>query len=187
MATGEEIFARARTIATQMGGDANLSAVIDSKGGIRALLPHAIREIYRRKANDQKFNADIAVTKTVAIVAGSGTCPDEIMREFLNQAEFADDNGSLITYFDYGIDMNSGTNFSQLGYVTLQGSTFLYTAPKPTVSYTGNLDVTVPCTPVIPASMASDIPMSDATTEDVVLFLAEAILGKEQFKVVTTP
>jgi len=187
MASGEEIFARARTIATQMAGDANLSAVIDAKGGIRALLPHAIREVYRRKAKDQKYNADINVTKTVAIVGGSGTCPDEIMREFLSQAEFQDDNGSLITYFDYGVDMNSTVNFTQLGYVTLQGDTFLYTAPAPTVSYSGDLDVTVPCTPVIPGSMATDIPMTDATTEDVILFLAEAILGKEQFQVVTMP
>jgi hypothetical protein len=172
-----------------MGGDANQSVVIDSLGGLRVLLNNSIRELYRRKATDQKFFRDIAVRHTIAISSGTGTCPDEIMREFLHNADITDDDNSLVTYYTYGADYNSGVNFNQLGYLTLQGDTFQYTAPSPDLAdYGGNLFVTVASFPTFPAQMSDTIDFpSEATIDDLVLMLAMAISGKEPFQIVTTP
>jgi len=177
--TGEEIFARARTIASQTRGDANSSPVIDAKGGLRALLDHAIRQVYRNKANDQKFIRDTFATNTVTVASGVGTCPDVVMREFLHLGEFTDDNNSLITYYNYLTDWGNDQNFAQVGYVVLVGNSFKYQEPNGTAtSYSGNLNVYGPCFPVLPASMASDIPFpSDTTADDVVLALAAALVG----------
>lgn len=176
MASGNEIFARARTLATQMGGDANQSTAIDALGGLRAALNHSIREVYRRKANDQKFLRDITVRHTVTVVASVGDVPDEVMREFLHQAELQDDDSSLISYMAYAVDADSGVTFDQLGYVWVVGDEFNYTAP--TGSYDGNLFVTAPSFPEFPASMATNIPMTVATTDDVIVTLSEMIVGK---------
>ena len=43
--TGNNILARARIIATQVGGDANQSPVIDNLAGLRALLNNVIRNV----------------------------------------------------------------------------------------------------------------------------------------------
>lgn len=175
-----EILARARTIATQAGGvDANASQQIDSRGGLRALLPHVIANVYRGKAKDPDFVRDITTKHTVAITAGSGTVPTGVMREFLSQADFADDDNSLITYYDYAADYNSGQNFDQLGYVFITGDTFNYTAPSPNDPYTGSLYVTVPTLPTVTTTVTFP---SEQTANDVILTLALAIQGKVGFE-----
>jgi hypothetical protein len=181
--TGNSILARARTIATQMAGDANQSPVIDSKAGLRALLNHSIREVYRQKAKDPKFIKDVNVKNTINITTGSGALPSTVMRQFLKQADYSDANGSLISYFDYAVDNDSGQTFTQLGYVTVQGDTIYYTEPAPgnATSYSGNLYMTVPSFPVLPGSMGSTIPMPDEIVDDVILTLALAIRGQIKF------
>jgi len=175
-----EILARARTIATQSGGaDANASQQIDARGGLFALLPHIIADIYRGKTKDPRFVRDITVKNTVAIVARTGTVTTGIMREFLRQADFQDDNNSLITYYDYASDYGSGQNFDQLGYVYITGDTFNYTAPVPNDPYTGNLYVTVPTIPTVTTTVTFP---STQTANDVILALALAIQGKVNFE-----
>ena len=141
MPSGNQILARARTIATQMGMDANASSVIDAKGGLRSLLNHVIREVYRQKAKDQDFIKDINVQNSITMASGVGALPDTVMRQFLKQADYQDSNGSLISYFDYPIDSNSGQNYTQLGYISVVGSNIYYTEPAPgtSTSYSGTL------------------------------------------------
>lgn len=184
--TGTSILARARTLATQTAGDANVSQVIDNLGGARTWLNNAIREVYRRKAKDQKFINDITVLNTVTISGGSGTCPDEVMREFLHQANITDDDDSLVTFLKYPTDAGSET-FDQLGYCWLVGANFQYKAPSPDLStYSGNLFVTVPSFPEFPASMSDNISFPcSSTVDDVVGVLAMALVGKETFEVVS--
>ena len=66
----DQILARAHTIATQMATDANMSPVIDDRAGMYALLPSVIQTVYRQKAVDQKFLADITKKSTVVITGG---------------------------------------------------------------------------------------------------------------------
>lgn len=171
----EEILARARVIATQTATDANQSVVIDNLGGLFALLPHVILDVYRSKANDAGFLRSISQKHTVSMTAGVGTVPTNLMRELLGQANFADDDGSLITYFNYAVDYESGQNFSQLGYVMIVGDEFNYTAPFPTTSYTGNLFVTGATTPTVTTTVTFP---DEATENDVIIALANAIQGK---------
>lgn len=177
MANIAEILARARTIATQMGLDPNQSTVIDNLAGARALLDHVIQEVYRKKANDKKNFHDITTRHTISVVASSGAIPDEILREFLPQADFQDANNSLIAYIPYYVDYASGVNFSQLGYVTIQGDNFLYRAPAPNSSYTGNLYVTAVTLPTLPANWSTTLTIGPDTVNDIVIALAEALKG----------
>lgn len=182
-ATGDQILARSRIIATQVGGDANQSAVIDARGGLRALLNDTIRILYRRRANSQDFTRDIVVRHTITMAGGIGTCPDTVMRELLAQAQFQDENGSLITYYNYNIDADSGQNFQQLGYVVMNGDTFVYTAPN-SVAYDGDMYVTAATFPTFPASMSQSITFpSQGIIDDLCSLLAQAIVGKFELAV----
>lgn len=183
-ATGNEILARARTIATQQGLDAHQSTVIDNLAGARALLNDTIRILYRARANSQNFYRDIVTRHTVVIAGGTGTCPDTVMRELLHQADVTDANGSLVTYYNYGADYNSGVNFQQLGYLTLQGDTFLYTAPAPDFdAYSGNLYVTVATFPTL-TNMSSSITFpSESIIDDLCSMLAQSLTGEVKLAV----
>lgn len=149
------------------------------------MLNDTIRILYRSRAKSQDFYRDITTRHTITIAGGEGACPDSIMRELLFQADFTDTNGSLVTYYNYGADYNSGANFQQLGYVTLQGDTFLYTAPTPDFDdYDGNLFVTVATFPTLPGSMASAITFpSEAVIDDLCSLLAQAITGEVKLTV----
>ncbi len=187
VSSGNSIFARARTLATMTGQDPNQSVSIDALGGLRASLNECIRTLYRTYCKDPKFLRDTVTRNTVTITAGTGTCPDQIMREFLpNVAQFQDDNSSLISYWNFNIDYDSGVNFRQLGYVVLRNSTFLYTAPAPDyATYSGSLFVTCPTFPTFPADMASDITFpSEETIDSLVTLLAEMILGNVRYDLV---
>lgn len=180
-----EIWARARTIATQTATDANVSQVIDSLGGLEALLNHSIREIYRRKSSDVKFRHDITKKNTVTIASGVGACPELLMREFLKSADITDTNGSLVTYLDYSTDAQQ--TFTQLGYVWLVDDDIHYRAPSPDLdTYSGDLYVTCPVFPTLPSDTSQAISFpSEATVDDIVLFLASAIMGSEKFEIVS--
>ncbi len=178
--TTAEIFARARTIATEMGGDANQSPVIDSLAGLRALLNHCVLEIYRRKCSNPRFIRDITTRTTVAIASGSGTLPDTVMREYLDTGDFIDENNSLVTYYPYASDFYSGVNFDQLGYAFLQGDLIKYTAPALDLDdYNGNLYITSPCLPAITTSVTFN---TEEVATDVILLLAKAIRGEVSFQ-----
>jgi hypothetical protein len=179
--TGNEILARSRVVASQTAGDATQSPVIDSRPALRSLLNTCIRETYRAKAKDPNFIKAINVKKTIAIVASAGTLPDTVIRQFIRQASWADDNNSYISYWDYPVDANSGQNFDQLAYVQLVGDTIEYTPANSGSAYTGNLYCTTPCYPVFPASMATNIPMKDEVAEDVISLMALAIRGQVKF------
>lgn len=183
-ATGNEILARARVIATQQGIDPSQSTVLDNLAGARALLNDTIRILYRARAKSQDFYRDITTRHTVTITGGTGTCPDTVMRELLHQADFTDANNALVTYYNFGSDYNSGVNFTQLGYVTLQGDNFLYTAPAPDLSdYDGNLFVTVATFPTL-GSMSSAITFpTEGIIDDLCSMLAQALIGEVKLAV----
>jgi hypothetical protein len=175
--TGNQILARATVIATQQGVDPNMSKVIDNRGGARALLNETIRNLYRAKANDQKFTNDITTKSTIPMTAGVGAVPDEMMREFLDQAQIADENDSLITYLNYSIDVNQ--TFDQLGYLWIVDDEFRYLAPSPTLlTYGDDLFITCPSFPTFPASLSSNITFpSEAIIDDLCSALAAELRG----------
>ncbi len=185
--SGDEMMARARTIASQTLTDANQATIIDAKGGIRALLNHSINEVYRRKCGmDAKFRHDINTDNVITLTGGQGDVPEGLMREMLHTADITDSNGfSLISYLDYSTDAQE--TFSQIGYLYIKGDTFYYIAPAPDLdSFDGDITIQCPKFPTFPNNLAQDIAMpSQATAEDVILFLSAAILGKENYQIVT--
>jgi hypothetical protein len=167
-------------MATAIGVDPNQSVEIDVKGGLRAMLNSAIRYLYREKAEDIKFRQDIAVDNAITITTGTGTLPDNVMREFLGQANISNSDGDLITYMDFPIDVTGGQTFGQLGYVWLTGmDTLNYRAPSPTLdTYSGTVTVSVPTFPTFGATMSDPITFpSTATLDDLCYVLALGIRG----------
>lgn len=182
--TGTSILARARTISSQTGQDANAAQIIDSLGGLRALLNNSIRQLYRRYSKEQKFINDSVVKHTVTISGGSGTMPTNAMREFMHTAQITDTNDSRVSFFKYSTDISE--TFDQLGYAWIVEDTLKYRAPSPDLdSYSGDLYVTVPTFPQFPASMDDVIEFpSETVIDDLALMLASAISGKQDFEVV---
>lgn len=165
MANINDILSRTRVIATGVGIDPNLSALIDNRPALRALLNTAFSTVYRKRAQSKKDWRDISVRHTVSMSGGSGAIPNELMREFLHQADFEDEEGSLISYIEYNIDNRQ--LFTQLGYVRVVGDTFDYNLPDAGGAYTGDLYVTAVSVPEFPATPTDDIPMTAEIFDDV--------------------
>lgn len=173
MATSiNDIIARARIIATGMGDDPNLSKLIDSRPALRALLDTAISFVYRQKAADKKNWRDISVRHTITFAAGVGNIPATVLREFLHQADFQNEDADLISYLTYQIDSRAKYE-NYLGYVQVVGDTFEYTAPNGDAGdYSGDMYVTVPSLPEIPSDDTTNIEMTSEIFDKVCYSLA---------------
>lgn len=177
MANIADIIARARVIATGMGLDPNSSPVIDNKPALRALLDTAFSTVYRKRAEKGNSFRDISVRNTVPLVAGVGTVPAGIMREYLHMADFSTAAGDLVAYLNYPMDANSFSRYQQLGYVIVQGDSFLYTTPNSGPDYTGNMYVTAV---TLPTLTDDPLPITAEIFDDVCYTLALALRGDEK-------
>ena len=174
MANLEDILSRARVIATGIGGDANLSPVIDNKPAFRALLDTALSYVFNNRAKDRKNWRNIAVKHTITFAGGVGALPPEVMREYLHMADFANTEGDLISYLTWTLD-NRAT-FSQLGYMYVDGDNLIYTAPGGTPgTYDGDISLTVPS---LPDLTADPLDMTGEIFDDVCHALALAVRGE---------
>jgi hypothetical protein len=179
MSSLNEITARARTLATSINSDANISILTDSDMGLRALLNHAVRDVYYKRAKDAKFRQEITTANVVSVTAGTGVIPATILRQYLSQADFRDaESFNLISFITYDLDFN-GSNFDQLGYVRVVGDNFIYV--KNGSNYTGNLTVTVPNIPDLPSDPTDDVDIKIDTLEEVIYTLALALRGEITF------
>ena len=177
MANIADIMARARVIATGMGIDPTASPVIDNKPALRALLDTALSDVYRKRAEKGNSFRDIAVRNTVALIAGVGTVPTGIMRDYLHLADFTTAAGDLVSYLNYPMDANSFSRYQQLGYVIIQGDTFLYTTPNSGAAYTGDMYVTAV---TLPDLSLDPLVMTSEVIDDVAYTLALALRGDEK-------
>ena len=132
--------------------------------------------MYRKRAAHKKNWRDIAPRSTIAISANSGTLPDGVLREFLHQADFANDAGELISYVGYELDNQQ--LFTQLTYVTLQGSTIVYRPADGASAFTGNLYITAPTVPAISSNPDTALNLTDEIFDDVCSTLALMIRGE---------
>lgn len=174
----DNLIARARTIATQMGGDANLSPLIDNKFALRTLLNNAINHVYTKRAGDGKSWRDISIRFPITIASGFGTFPSNAMREFMHQSDWANSDNDLISYIARDAD-NRETYDTYLGYVQIQGDTVLYTPPNgDATSYTGTLYMTAVGTPELPASSSTTFNMTSDISDEVAYTLALALRGE---------
>ena len=180
MANIADILARARVIATGMGLDPNSSAGLDNKVTFRAMLDSALSTVYNKRAKDPKGFRDLAVRHAVAMVAGSGAIPSELMRAYLHTADFSNGDGDLISYLEYPMDNNASAIYQQLGYVIVQGDDFVYTTPSSGAPYTGTMNVTAISLPALPSNSTDPVPITDEIFDDVCYTLALAVRGEEK-------
>lgn len=172
MASVNDILARSRVIATQMGLDANQSPLVDNRGGFRALLNTALSNIIIKRARDKKNWRDVAIRHTISMTAGVGDLPSGVLREYMHTADFQNDDRDLISYLNFDLDNNELFD-TYLGYAKLAGDTVEYTAPNTDFGdYTGKLYLTVPSVPEIPTDPTDNIAMTDEIFNDVCSSLA---------------
>ena len=178
MATIAGIVARAETIANGRRGDGFQSPLLDSDMTAEQLFPHAVRYVLASQAKDGKSVPELSRPHSIAITAGVGTLPSEVLYEALDSLYVQGRKYvAIIPYADYQrkrfdrlvdyIAFSQDTNGVMKLYYTKEGN-----LPSETIVINA---VTLP---TIPNDPNQAVPISDGVLDEVVLIIAGALTGE---------
>lgn len=171
MATLQELIDRATDIAAgSIDGpmqDASMLA--------QSLLPEIFHDLAARAAADPYLRTVYRRTLSVAITAGVGNLPDEAFTAYACAADVLDANGDYASWLRY--DNFVRTPDIRLAHFALKQGTELHYSPVGGGSYTGNISVTIPCAPVLPATATATVVVPDEVLDDIIRELANRMVA----------
>lgn len=169
------------------GMGANTAPNLDDATTImEAMIPTVFQEVALQYAGDPDQQSLLRRTHTIAMSNGAGTLPDEVLSQCLNNANVTDPNdvsvGKFQSYVPQFVDfIGPRDNIqAQLNWWTCKGDTdFLFLEANaeydPSSGFTGNLDLTVPSVPAVPATASDPIVVSEEIASDLVEALADTL------------
>ncbi len=179
--TYRELIYAAVTNATR-GQPAQVSPAVDAEGIAETLFPIASQAVSEAAAADPYKRSLPRRQKTVTLVAGQATIPDDVLTKYFPDAVLLDP--AILTlhyaYRDYPDFVRR--NDPRLGYFTRNGTTLLVRDPnqgftQPLIA-TGQRLLTVPCVILRPATADSAVDAPDELVSDLVETLGESLRGE---------
>jgi hypothetical protein len=150
---------------------------------IEALASHVLVAVAERAAADKARRHLVTRTVTIVLTNGSGALPAQVLVGFVDKDTVVADplDATMVkkmrwtsSYMDF-----IRTADPTLGlFTTINGATLLVTRPGVAYvagsGYTGNVSVTTPCAPQVPALATDTVDISNELTQEACLTLADA-------------
>lgn len=165
--------------ATLAGGDGNASPVIDSSVVLEDLFYLALREAVIEAANSEPGSQKRDYT--IAVTSGSGTLPDTVVEELLDDSTIYSATESTIgelssfqrEYSDFIRPVHT-----ILSYYTVLGSNFLFRqAGAATGAFTGSIHLVASGIPDIPGTITTPLTIKSSVAERTIAILANLLRG----------
>lgn len=167
----------------QRGGERAELANLNTQTIIEAIMPAVFQAVAEDAAGNPDKRPLLRRTKTIAMVSGTGTIPDDVLTKCFDEATLLDpaDLTKLYSwvpdYFDF-----VGPLDTRLGYFCSSiENTIVQREPGDDYSlatgFTGNMQLTVPCVPEVPALPADQVAVAAVIASDLVSVGAEMLRG----------
>lgn len=173
---------RAYRLAVSQGLDPHGSGAVDTQFAFENNFPHALRRAATELAGrDESEAANLKRTYALTLSSGVATLPVSVIQECLDRSMIYSDSDSTVAenssyqprYSDYIRPAHS-----QLGYYSINGTSFCYRAPYGAAnSFSGNLKLVTAGMPDIPGSLTTAMTISDRLAERTVELLADMVRG----------
>jgi hypothetical protein len=169
------------------GMDANTAPNLDDATTImEALVPTVFQEVALQYAGDPDQQSLLRRTHTISMSNGAGTLPDEVLSQCLNNASVADPADISVGKFQtfvpqYPDFIGPRDNIQiQLNWWTCKGDTdFLFLEANeeydPSSGFTGDLELTAPSVPAVPATASDPVVVPEEVASDLVEALADSL------------
>jgi hypothetical protein len=177
----KSLIARAVAVAASTGTDAHDSPAVDSRYVAEVLFPHALRSAIIKSAARGETAGHLKRSFTMTLSSGAAVLPDEIIKECLDhsniRSEADADVGQLSSFQARYLDFLRPAH-SQLGYYTVNGTSFEYRPPNGSHgTFAGDIILDAVAMPEKPATATAAIDISDEVAERTVELLAIMIKG----------
>lgn len=171
MSTFQEIVDRATDIAA-----GSIDGPLQDAGMMaQSLLPDALQDTARKSALDPYLRTLFRRTLSISVVNGTGNFPDEALTAYACTATVVDQDGNNASYSHYNTFL--GAPDPRLAHWAIKQGTELTYLPVGGGTYNGDLEVTIPCVPIIPADPDDPIVMPDEVVNDVIDVLATRMVA----------
>lgn len=179
MSTINEIIARSETLAQGRNTDPTASPVIDS-GTMTAesIFPHALRYCTAEMLATGENLQNSAINHTIALVAGVGTLPDAVIREFLRSDSHLP-TVPMSSWIDYP-DFNRAKFTSLLKYYSANNGSFYYSDTA-----ASSIVLNAPSVAVMPSDPDAAVPLSGKLVDNIVATIAAVLTGELSFAALT--
>lgn len=172
--------------AALVGVDPKAAAGIDCESIAESLIPEVFQVVGEAVAEDENKRSLLQREKTIAMVAGVGTIPDDVLIKCLDSAVFYNPANLLQSYSWATYDQFRRERETRLGWFTnSSGVTLLVRQPlevfSTTLTFTGNARLLVSCKPVRPATADDPIDIPAQVEPDLLQTLTAALKGSPPF------
>lgn len=166
------------------GLEPNVSPNLDATLIAQALVPDVFQAVGEAAALDERKRSLLRRNKTVSMTAGVGTLTDDVLTAYMEDATFFDP-ADLSKSYSWIREYYDFVNYAdaRLGYFNVRdGVTLLQREPgedfATTLSFTGNMTLSIPCVPEVPASQDVAVDVVPEIASDIVEALAAALRGQ---------
>ena len=167
----------------QRGGEKAELANLNTQSVIEAIMPAIMQAVAEIGAGDPDKRPLLRRTKVIAMTNGTGTITGDVLTKCFNEATFLDPADLSKTYSweaDYFDFINAPSGL--LGYFCSSiENTIVQREPQTdyalATGFTGNMRLTVPCVPAIPAAAGDQVVVADVIVSDIISVGAEMLRG----------
>lgn len=177
--TLNELIQRALDIASK-GLDTSVTRLA-MEVAVEPLLPVVFAQVSANVARDEKQRTQLRRTKSLAFVDGLVTIPDDVLTEYMVDASLVDPTDRTKRYSRAPWRQLVTDELDlRLGHFAVEGETNMRlvepgTVYDPTTGPTITLNLTVPCSVVVPAAATDQVVAMNEILDDLTVALANAL------------
>lgn len=174
-----------RSIALALAGEDMLTtSVLDPEDIAETYAHHVMYEVCEEFAADPNLSSLVTESLTVALTNGIGTLPEKALVRFLSKAVVSDPADATLArkmrYLPWEAFIRQNTSNANRGYFSVNAlNQFALIRPSaaytPGTGMTGNITLTIPTAPDMPANETATITVTRQVEEALVRRLAEKI------------
>jgi hypothetical protein len=174
--TYEEIINMSEQLALA-GTDGLLSPIVDSTMTAEAIYPRALKFVIAKSARKNK--EDFVQTLPITFATGKATLPENVISSWVDKDIVFRDYpfASHKSYPAYSLIVNTPDNHSRnIQYFSLMGKSLYFSTGLGSIN--GNVYISLPVIPAVPALATDTVPISDTLANDVIAKIASVLKGE---------
>lgn len=161
---------------------------LDTQGIAETLMPTVFQKIGEMAAGNERKRSLLKRSVSLSFTNGSATLPDYILTQYMEDATYTDSDDLTKTYswvreFSDFIDPSlRNAPWSNLGYFNVSNRVAIVQTEagvlySPTTGITDTRTLNIPCVPVRPATVATDVDVPDEVLSDIFAIGSEMLRG----------
>jgi hypothetical protein len=158
------------------------ATLIDAEDIIESLLPSVFQKVGVEAAKNEETRSILRREKTITFTSGTGVLTDDVLTQYKEDSTLFDNDNPTTEYsLCQTMTMFAGLKDTREGYYLMNGQTIKVIQPgasfDPASGLTGDLKLTIPCVPEVPATADTELDVPSEILNDLLDAVTIALRG----------